>query len=134
MEHSSAFQIWIEERVLVVQIAGAWSLETAKAFSRELKHYSQPLIDAGQPWAHLALLEEWQSGTSDIEPEIQRLSNWMVLNGLSCTANVFSPDALKSFQLSRMLEHLSVASTRYAFDNEKSARRWLASRGFLHCD
>jgi hypothetical protein len=128
MVEAKAFQIWVENRVVLACIRGCWDRFAAEDYSRAFKAAATRLT--GQPWAHIVYLDDWQLGTPDIEPIVQELVTWCLHNGLVLTAQVYCPHSVKRYQLDKMIIEKTLTFERRVYAEQHQAFNWLAERGF----
>ncbi|KRS22088.1 hypothetical protein AAY72_05005 [Alishewanella sp. WH16-1] len=128
MVEAKAFQIWVENRVVLACIRGCWDRFSAEDYSRAFKAAASRLT--GQPWAHIVYLDDWQLGTPDIEPIVQELVGWCLQNGLIVTAQVYCPHSVKRYQLDKMIIEKTPTFERRGYANEDDAFNWLEQQGF----
>jgi len=124
------FTLWVEQRVLLSIVRGGWSELTAHDYCAMFKTTAKPLLQSGEPWAHLVYLDDWGLGCPEIEPIIRGLAGWAVGNGLSYFAQVYSPNMVKQYQLDRMLVSDLGTCEKRTYTVEADAFNWLAEMGF----
>lgn len=124
-----AFQIWVENQVLLACIAGSWDRRVAEDYSTAFKAAANGF--KGQRWAHIVYLDDWNLGTPEIEPIIQELVTWCLHNGLVLTAQVYCPHSVKRYQLDKMIIEKTLTFERRVYDNQQEAFNWLAEQGFV---
>lgn len=124
------FTLWVEQRVLLSIVRGGWSELTAHDYCAMFKTTAKPLLQSGEPWAHLVYLDDWGLGCPEIEPIIRGLAGWAVGNGLSYFAQVYSPNMVKQYQLDRMLVSDLGTCEKRTYAVEADAFNWLAEMGF----
>jgi len=122
------FDMWIDNRVLLARLKGQWNEEMAKVFSQNMKELAATF--EGKKWAHIVYLDDWELGTPEFEPIINELVAWVIDHGLVRTAQVYSPNMLKKYQLDRMISEKIGEFERRVYPEELAAFSWLASEGF----
>lgn len=128
------FTLWVEQRVLLSIVRGGWSELTAHDYCAMFKSTAKPLLQSGEPWAHLVYLDDWGLGCPEIEPIIRGLAGWAVGNGLSYFAQVYSPNMVKQYQLDRMLVSPTGQCEKRLFPHPDEAIAWLTAQGFPTSD
>jgi len=128
MHAHGRFHIWLDNRVILARVTGQCNKEMALKYSTQFKDIANPLV--GQPWAHIVYLDDWDLATPEVEGIITDLVTWLVANGLMRTAQVYSPNMLKKFQIDRMVKSKIDHFTRQVFDNGEDAFEWLSQEGF----
>jgi len=122
------FQIWTDQDVLLAKAKGQWNLEMAKQYADAFQQIANSMPN--HPWGHIVYLDDWELGTPDIEPIIVELVGWAIENGLTRSAQVYSPSMLKKYQLDRMIAESLGPFERRTFRDEPTAFEWLRSEGF----
>ncbi len=122
------FNVDVSGTILRAYISGSWNVETAQAFSAEIKSKAQPLL--GKTWGHLVILEDWDLGVPEIQSIIEQLVVWCIENGLTRAAQAYSPSMVKQYQLNKMVLEKIDGFHRNSFTDEESAIAWLAAEGF----
>lgn len=122
------FDLWVDNNVILARAKGQWNEEMAQVFSSEFKRISQPLIL--QNWAHIVYLDDWELGTPDLEPIIIDLVTWLIEHNLKRTAQVYSPNMLKTFQMDRMVKETLGEFERRIFPTEEEAFAWLQQEDY----
>lgn len=124
----SKFTLWRDGRVILAKANGSWSRFTAEDYASQFKALAIPL--AGEDWAHIVYLDNWQLGAPDIEPVVKDLVSWCLKNGLRYTAQVYCPSMIKQYQLNRMIIDSTPEFEKRIYPNQQDAFAWLASLGF----
>lgn len=122
------FDMWIDNHVLLARLKGQWNEEMATFYSKTMKDLAAQFQK--QNWAHIVYLDDWELGTPEFEPIINELVEWVINHGLVRTAQVYSPNMLKKFQMDRMVKERVGDFERRIYPDELSAFSWLASEGF----
>ncbi|WP_283787834.1 hypothetical protein QNI23_013925 [Bermanella sp. WJH001] len=122
------YDLWLDNHVVLARIKGQWNEDMAKQFSQALKDISAPLTQGA--WAHIVYLDDWELGTPDIEPVIKDLAIWAIQHGLKRSAQVYSPNMLKQYQMDRMVQQAAGEFERRIFSEEEHAFSWLKDEGF----
>ena len=91
-QHGS-YRLQVKGNVLIAELNGAWNLETAIEFKNEFKRSTAKLIES--TWGHLAFLDDWETGTPEIDAVIIELVQWCWKHNLKRAAHVYSPSAFK---------------------------------------
>lgn len=126
MSYHGQFKLWQENQLILAEIHGAWSVDTAQDYAIQLKQLVQSMN--GQPWARIVYLDHWQLGTPDFEKVMQDLMKWCVLHQLKYTAYVFHPNIMKEHQLDKFIN--SADYNKKIFTKQQEAFDWLTSVGF----
>ena len=113
--------------VLFAEFFNSWDERVALDYSNDLKRIVGSFN--GAYWAHIVLMDKWELGTPEIEPIIKRLELWCLRNKVQNTAVVFSADALKHYQLKKMVRG-SDTNMYSEFADIHSACEWIKSKGF----
>lgn len=116
----------IVDKVLISEWHGAWNLETSLAWSKHYLELAQALSHS--PWASLIDLSQWELGTPDINPVIEKVnvwsdSNYLTHEGVVCALNLQSEMAVITHQT---MQNVQAAT----FANKNEAKNWLASNGY----
>lgn len=93
------FNIELRDDIVFVDMIGAWNIETAIAFSDEIKEIIKPIF--GRPWAALTHMEEWELCTPDCESVIVEFSLNAKRSGLTRKAVVNEMESTKLELFSR---------------------------------
>ncbi|GAA6135624.1 hypothetical protein NBRC116188_24140 [Oceaniserpentilla sp. 4NH20-0058] len=128
MHAHGQFNIWLNNRVVLARIKGQCNEDLAHKYAHAFREAIKPL--SGKPWAHILYLDDWDLATPEVEVIMTDLVRYLALNGLTCSAQVFSSHALKQFQLNRIVKEKKEAFKRRTFNDQASAVEWLASEGF----
>lgn len=128
MKAHGHFDLWLDNNVVLARAKGQWNEEMAQVFSSEFKRISAPLIHKN--WAHIVYLDDWELGTPDLEPIIIDLVTWLIEHNLKRTAQVYSPNMLKKFQMDRMVKETLGEFQRHVFPTEEEAFAWLQQEGY----
>lgn len=124
----SKFSLWRENRIILAKANGSWSRFTAEDYASQFKALAMPL--AGEDWAHIVYLDNWQLGAPEIEPVVKDLVSWCLQNGLRFTAQVYCPNMVKQYQLDRMIIDSTSQFEKRVYPNQQDAFAWLESLGF----
>ncbi|WP_100642994.1 hypothetical protein [Alteromonas facilis] len=122
------YQIWQEDRVVIVIISGAWNEVITQQYCKALKTISSDLTT--EPWAILTYLDEWLLSTPQSEAHILELQEWCKHNNVACNAVVYAANPLKDYQVSRMLKLSNKSEVFKHFTQQHDALQWLATNGF----
>lgn len=122
------FDMWIDNQVLLARLKGQWNEEMATVYSDTMKELATSFN--GEKWAHIVYLDDWELGTPEFEPIINELVTWVIEHGLIRTAQVYSPNMLKKFQMDRMVKEKVGDFERRIYPEELPAFSWLAEEGF----
>lgn len=122
------FTVDVRGTILRAYISGSWNVETAQAFTAEMKLKAQPLL--GKPWGHLVILDDWDLGVPEIQPIIEQLVLWCIENGLTRAAQAYSASMVKQYQLNKMVLEKIDGFHRNSFTDQTAAIAWLAAEGF----
>lgn len=128
MNYHGHFKLWQENQLIVAEVCGAWSVETAQDYATQLKELA--LSINGRPWARVVYLDQWQLGTPDFEKVMKDLMSWCVSHQLKYTAYVLQPNHLKEHQLAKLINQANYTSQKRIFTNQQDALDWLNSVGF----
>jgi len=128
MQVHGQFTLWQDNRVILAHIQGQCNEDMALAFANDFKKIIEPLIHS--PWAHIVYLDDWELATPEVENIIKNLVIWLIQHGLTHTAQVYSPNMLKRFQLDRMVTEKTDTFERQVFSEQQAAFNWLAEHGF----
>jgi len=128
MQAHGQFTLWRENQVILAHIQGQCNEDMALAYSDQIKQVAAPLLNS--KWAHIVYLDDWELATPEVESIIQSLVAWLIAHGLTHTAQVYSPNMLKRYQLDRMITQKTDTFERQVFSDEPSAFAWLAQKGF----
>lgn len=128
MHDHGRFELSTEYNVLFFNGFGTWNADTTQVFCSAFKHQAKNL--AGQPWAMVANLNEWQLGTPDTEPLFQQLAKWAIANGLLVVVGIYADSAVKTFQLNNISRVLNSNYVQRYFTNEHDAFNWLKTQGY----
>lgn len=121
------YKIWLIERTVYAQLWGSWNEEAALQFEQDFKTKASALTG---PWAHMVYLNDWELGTPDMLPIIERLVKWCIDNGLQRAANIYLPSTLKSDLLNKMIVQQQGDFIRAVFDNPQDGAAWLTEQGY----
>jgi hypothetical protein len=127
------FKIELQDDIVFVDMIGAWNLETAIAFSAEIKALTKQIY--GRPWAALTRMDEWELCTPDCEPVIVEFSLDAKRSGLTREAVVNEKESTKLELFSRfrndsLVKQANPEFERRFFKNLASGLAWLHSEGF----
>lgn len=131
-EHGS-FHVELRGNILFLDIEGAWNIETALAYQKEIAEAIKPII--GQNWAVVTLMDDWELCTPDSEKVIVKIVLDAIGKGLIREAVVSSQGTLK-LELFDKYSHVNTSSDttiefkRHIYQDEKKALEWLSSEGF----
>lgn len=125
---SMFFQVKTQGQIIYIDIIGQWSECEALGFEQTM-HSTIPSLNGGK-FAHLISFEKWELSTPEVEPIIKRTLAWCVKQGLSISAEVFTPDALKEYLLDKSVEDTKGELIIRRFNNKKVAATWLAEMGY----
>lgn len=128
MSYHGHFKLWQENQLVLAEIYGAWSMDTALDYTAQLKQLVQSMN--GQPWARIVYLDQWQLGTPDFENVMKELMKWCVLHQLHYTAYVFHSNLLKEHQLDKFINSADYTNQKKIFTRPNEAFDWLDSVGF----
>lgn len=126
-QHGS-YSLEVKGSILVTHLWDAWNIETAMEFSSDFKCAASTLVDT--PWGHLVLLDDWETGTPEIESVIVDLVEWCREHNLTRIAHVYSRSAFIQTYIDKVVVEKQGQFIRHAFSNEQSAVNWLAEEGF----
>lgn len=121
------YHLWCNGSTLYAELTGAWNMEAALAFERDMMAHAQTLP---AQWGHLVYLDHWELGTPEITAVIERLVTWCIHNGLQRAANVYEPSGIKSALLKKMVVEEQGEFKRAVFNNSDAAAQWLTQEGF----
>lgn len=125
------FDLTTSGQILTLEAQGQWNLEAALEFEEKWIDLATPISHS--PWAHVALLDQWQLNTPEVEPIITRIVAWSASHNMTHVAQVFSPSLLKKYELDKMVGKEDLPFEKQVFTNRRDAEAWLASCGFqLH--
>lgn len=117
-----------DNNIVVIHVKGAWDAMITESFSKAFKDAGRMISHA--PWAHLVYFDEWALSTPDAEPVINEMLVWAEANNMTHTARVYKDNALKTYQLDRMIDlQKQKGSTRH-FETASDGFDWLAEHGF----
>lgn len=122
------FDIWLDNRVVLARVKGQCNEDLAQQYACAFREAIKPL--AGQPWAHILYLDDWELATPEVEIIMTELIRFLVQNGLTCSAQVYASNPLKQFQLDRIVKEKKEVFKRRTFNEQSSAFKWLESEGF----
>jgi hypothetical protein len=128
-----AFKIELRNDIVFVDMIGAWNIETAIAFSDEIKKVVKPIY--GRPWAALTHMDEWELCTPECKPVIVEFSLNAKRSGLTREAVVNEKESTKLELFSRVRNDSLVKQANPEFDrrffkNIDPGLAWLHSEGF----
>ena len=123
------FELSIQGNVIVADIHGSWNAQAAKAFDIEFRQLVQQLSQ--KSWAHLAYLDNWELGTSEMVAVIEELGVWCIEQGMKRAAHVYQPSHFKSLLLDDMVVEQQGEFQRRSFAEADQAIAWLAADGYL---
>ena len=131
-EHG-CFYVELKGNILLLDIEGAWNLETALAYQKAITEAIKPIV--GQNWAVLTLMNKWELCTPDSEIVIVDIVKNAITKGLTREAVVNNKGTIKLelFNKHRNVKTLSDANIpfkRHIYQDEETALEWLASEGF----
>lgn len=120
----------VSNKVLMQWFADGWNEEAVIAYTKEFKALAQPLINCD--WAIISIFEEWQLGIPEIEKHVVELCQWFIANGCVKDCHIYSPDAVKTMQLDKMVPHTHTAGNyiRCVFAELEDGIAWLEQQGF----
>jgi hypothetical protein len=128
MKAHGHFDIWLDNNVVLARLKGQWNEEMATIYADEFKKMASPLLEFD--WSHIVYLDDWELGTPEFEPIVIELVSWLIERNLKRTAQVYSPNMLKTFQMDRMVKETFGDFQRQVFSNEKEAFLWLHQEGY----
>ena len=128
MDAHGHFDIWIDNHVVLARIKGQWNEEMALVYANHFKTVCEPLL--ANDWAHIVYLDDWELGTPELEPIVINLVTWLIERNLKRTAQVYSPNMLKKFQMDRMVKETFGDFQRQVFSKETDAFAWLQKEGY----
>ena len=128
MKAHGHFDIWVDNDVVLARIKGQWNEEMALIYADHFKKVCSPLLTHN--WAHIVYLDDWELGTPELEPIVIDLVTWLIERNLKRTAQVYSPNMLKKFQMDRMVKETFGDFERQVFSKEVDAFTWLQQEGY----
>lgn len=123
-EHGS-YQMALRGQVLVINIHGAWNLETTQRWCLEYMSLADTLKK--EPWACFVDLTEWELSTPECIACIDRVNDWGNLNNQKYEA-VICRSLLQQKILKQMHQRLPNVQTEF-FQDEDQAWQWLQEEG-----
>lgn len=114
--------------ILFSEPVGSWDDVIGLSYCNRFKEKAAKF--KGVNWAQFLDLSRWQLGAPSLEPLIIDLSCWAYENGLKYTAVLYYPNALKTYQIDKMLAKEASNYSRRHFTNDKDALAWLSGNGF----
>lgn len=131
-EHGS-FEIKLLGNVLILNIHGAWNIETSLKYRDAINACIKPIV--GQKWAVLTQMTDWELCTPDSEAVLADLIVDAISKGLVREAVVNNKGAIKLelFEKYKKLENYNDPETgfkRYIYDEQADALNWLSQEGF----
>lgn len=128
MKEHGQFELWVDNQVLILKASDQWNGETALSFEKQW--YTLASSFNKQPWAHIALLDEWQLNTPEVEPIIHKIVAWSIEHNMTHVAQVYSPNLLKQYELDKMVGDKDLPFSKQAFFSIAEAEEWLGKEGF----
>lgn len=125
---SMFFQVKTQGQIVYIDIIGQWSERAALEFEQAM--YATTATLSGDKFAHLISFEKWGLSTPEVEPIVKRTLAWCMKQGLSISAEVFTPDALKEYLLDKSVEDTKGDLIIRRFSNRKDAAKWLTEMGY----
>lgn len=121
-------ELAIEGRILVMRTRGPWNAEQVAAYARDQQEKAAEL--AGRPWALLAFVSGIGLHTADAIDAMVEIVTAQRRTGRCGSALIIAPDAEAPIIVEERFRWIyGLAGEPCAFfDDEDSARRWLAER------
>ena len=126
-EAHGTFELQVQGRILLAKFKGAWNLESALNYKREIEQVVSPLL--GQPWAMVSNMNDWELFTPECAPVIIKLSQAAYRGGLVREAMVNQTDSIK-MQIFHKPINGYPEFERAFFTTQDEAIRWLHAQGF----
>lgn len=121
------FEIWSEDATVFAELHGCWNQEGGLEFEREFMRVAS---DMPAQWAHLVYLNDWELCTPEVTEIIMRLVDWCLHRGLARAANIYTPSAIKTGLLNKMIVQQEGNFIRRVFDNPEDGALWLTEEGY----
>ena len=123
-----AFQLHVNNNILIARLTGSWNSECAESFSENLKRHTASLTE--RKWGHLVILDDWELGIPEISTIITDLVSWCIENGLEKSAQVYNESMIKQYHLDKMVVEREGDFERQVFRDTRIAIKWLNKYGF----
>ncbi|MDO6567069.1 hypothetical protein Q4561_08355 [Alteromonas sp. 1_MG-2023] len=118
-----------DNNIVIIHVKGAWDAIITESFSNDFKNIGRMLSHA--PWAHLVYFDEWALSTPDAEPVVNAMLVWAEAHNMTHTARVYKDNALKTYQLDRMIDLEEQKGLTRHFESASEGFSWLAEHGFI---
>lgn len=123
------YSIRLDNQVMVIHCYGCWNATTALQFIEEFKRTAQYIYQSS--WAHIVFFDDWVLSTPDCEAPVNDMLKWAVRNKMTHSVRIYREDALKSYQLNRMMDERDNSHVIRHFYTEEEGFNWLAESGYL---
>lgn len=98
MLQHGAFQVTIEENILIATFVGAWNRQQTLHYYHYVKTHALCLASA--PWARIVDLSNWEGGGEEIIEPLYQTNNWCIEN--NCKLVVFvNPPLVPKYMLEK---------------------------------
>lgn len=114
---------------MIIHCYGSWSGTTALQFAEEFKRAAQFLYHSS--WSHIVFFDDWVLSTPECEPVITDMLEWAVRHNMTHSVRIYREDALKSYQLNRMMDETDDSHVIRHFYSEEEGFAWLQACGYL---
>ena len=118
----------VSNQIIILKAKDQWNAEAALAFEEEW--YKLVSTIDNNLWGHIALLDDGDLNTPDVEPIIRRMVVWSIEHNMTHVAQVFSPSFLKKHELAKMIDDKNLPFTKNIFTTPDEAIDWLNTEGF----
>ncbi len=120
-EHG-AFNIEIEDNLLLAQFFDAWNADQATYYNQEVKLAAAPLIS--RPWARIIDLTHWEGGGEEVIGPLTDLDQWSHLH--NCSVVVFvNPPLVPQYMIDK---HTDRYGDYVIFESMDEAKLWVRSQ------
>ena len=123
------YSIRVDNQVMIIHCYGSWNEVIARQFIAEFKETARYLYHA--PWAHIVFFDDWTLSTPDCEQPINDMLTWAVNHKMTHSVRIYREDALKSYQLNRMMDEQDTSHVIRHFYTEEQGFNWLAECDYL---
>jgi hypothetical protein len=113
--------------MLYGKIYGVWKIETAKAYVKEFKEVSKPLIK--KPWSKLIDLSNWKIVYPEVIQIVGDLNKWCRENNMEWTIYIINQKAGYN-QLMKIFEAGKFADIGKTFRTKAEAEKFLIENGY----
>ena len=125
----AAYKIGIVGSTLISELDGQWSTEISNSYIADVKHEVASRFNLR--WLHIVLLDKWDLTTFDAMENFTQYGVWCYENGVKASFYVYQTNAVKRYQLAKMLPERAKDYVSFHVESIDDAFLYASENGFL---